>query len=264
AATLPVTLNGAGNLQGVEAPQVTVPAGLEVLPPQQEGNEEFQGTSVYGSRTWSFPVVPRKPGQHTLKVPAVSYFDPESGQYRTATAAPVAFTALPRAPSSGDSELHGVRGAAFAAQTATGWTAMTPWLFALPWALALVLTLARKRSVQVPADPAQPRGDGTAGRRTEQRLAEVATETRPRQAAAGIEEAWRALLEERWEIPAAAPSARWGDLLAERGADPEAVRELASLVADLHYLRYAPQLCSIETLRDEALDRSRRLLRRLR
>jgi hypothetical protein len=267
AATLTVTLAGAGNLQGVEAPQVTAPAGLDLLPPQQAGDEELQGTRVHGSRTWSFPVVPRRPGRHTLEVPPVSYFDPRSGQYRTAAASPVAFTALPRTPLPGGGELHGVRGAAFAAQQgADRWSSLVPWLFALPWALALVLTLARKRASA--GRPAPPRSDvrngGAAWRRTEQRLAEIAAETRPRQAAARIEEAWREFLEERWEIPAATASARWGDLLAERGAEPEAARELAGLIGDLHYLRYAPQLCSIDALRDEALDRSRRLLRRLR
>jgi hypothetical protein len=98
----------------------------------------------------------------------------------------------------------------------------------------------------------------------ERLLLAAAAESRPRQAAARIEEAWRGFLAERWEIPAATPPPRWGALLRDRGADPQAADDLVRLADDLLYLRYAPQLSAVESLSAEALSSSRRLLRRLR
>ncbi|MES1211896.1 MAG: hypothetical protein ABUL63_06140, partial [Acidobacteriota bacterium] len=98
----------------------------------------------------------------------------------------------------------------------------------------------------------------------ERLLLAAAAESRPRQAAARIEEAWRGFLAERWEIPAGTPAPQWGALLRDRGADPQAADDLVRLADDLHYLRYAPQLSAVESLSAEALSSSRRLLRRLR
>jgi hypothetical protein len=269
AATLTLTLAGEGNLQGIEPPRVAAPAGLALLPPQQGGGEEVAGTEVHGSRTWSFVVIPKRSGRYTLSVPEIPYFDPESGQYRTASAPPVALAALPKLPQAAAppaaGSLHGIRSASFAAG-APAWRPLLPWLFALPWAVVLVVTLARRRS-PVPLAARRDAGGGghrSAHRRLEGRLADAAAESRPRQAAAHVEEAWREFLATRWGVPAATPSARWPELLAGHGADPEAARELVQLMDDLHYLRYAPQLSATETLRAEALDRCRRLLRRLR
>ncbi|HZI63721.1 MAG TPA: hypothetical protein VFE44_03020, partial [Thermoanaerobaculia bacterium] len=100
-------------------------------------------------------------------------------------------------------------------------------------------------------------------RRLAERLREAGRESRPRQAAAAIEDAWREFLHGRWQIPPGAPSPQWPDLLAERGANPQAARDLARLADDLHYLRYAPQLSSADALRADLIERSRRLLRPL-
>jgi hypothetical protein len=122
----------------------------------------------------------------------------------------------------------------------------------VPGVLALVLLLARRRN-----------GAGPAHQRLEQGLAEAGQESRPRQAAARIEEAWRDLLAERWDIPPGTPSTRWADLLEARGADPAAARELVRLADDLHYLRYAPQLSTCDAMVGEVLDRCRKLVRSL-
>jgi hypothetical protein len=52
--------------------------------------------------------------------------------------------------------------------------------------------------------------------------------------------------------------------LEAREADPAAAAELQRLAEDINYLRYAPQLSETGGLVAEAVDRSRRLLRRLR
>jgi hypothetical protein len=135
-----------------------------------------------------------------------------------------------------------------------GFKRLLPWL-AIPLVLALVVTFVRRQ---------RPRTeDRPAARRLEERLREAEAEGRPRQAAAHIESAWRDFLTESWKIPAASPAPRWREILAARGADPEAARELGELADDLQYLRQAPQLSAAGSLQNEALARSRRLIRRL-
>ncbi len=137
------------------------------------------------------------------------------------------------------------------------WRGLLPWL-AVPLGLALVVTWVRRQR------PGTTRAENRpAARRLAERLRAAEAEERPRQAAAQIEAAWRDFLAESWKIPAASPAPRWREILAARGADPEAARELGELADDLQYLRQAPQLSTVGALKSEALARSRRLLRRL-
>ena len=263
AATLTVTLAGRGNVQGVAEPQITLPAGLKLFPPQQQGDERVLGTTVQGTRTWSWVVVPQRTGHATLAVPAIPFFDPQSRQYRSASAPPVEVTTLPPAvASTSAAALLSIRNAAAGPAQGAGaftWPRLLPWLLTLPWAVVLVVALARRRR-----QPAQRAGAPGACELAERRLAEAAAETRSRQAAARLEEAWRDFLADRWGLPPGTPAARWSEALRARGADPEAAAELTPLADDLHYLRYAPQLSATATLTADAVSRSRRLLRRLR
>jgi hypothetical protein len=257
AATVTVTLSGEGNLQGLPEPPMPAVEGLKVLPPQQEGEDKISGTTIRGSRTWSYPVVPERAGTYRLEVPGIPYFDPAAKKYELAKVEPIRLTALP-APSAQKSEPAAP--AAEASPFLEGWRDRLPWLLAVPGVLALVVLLARRRN------GAQGNGkmtDREARRRLEHGIEEARQESRPRQAAARIEEAWRDFLAEHWEIPPSTPSTRWADLLIARNADPEAARELVRLADDLHYLRYAPQLSTCDSMVGEVLDRCRKLLRRL-
>ena len=246
---------------------MATPPGLTVYPPQQEGKEEIAGTLVRGRRSWSYVVVPDRTGRYRIEAPRVTYFDPAARQYRVAAAPDLELAALPRpaaamAGAAGNSSAvpHGIRTAAAISRGLAGrsWIPMLPWLFALPWGLALVVTLVRRRSVDVVSS----RRPAPAAR-FEAALAGAATEERPRQVAARLEEAWRAFLAERWDVPVSTPSSRWSERLAGRGVEAGVLNELDQLLDDLEYLRYAPQLSTTDTLRSEALARCRRLLRRL-
>lgn len=278
AATVTLTLAGEGNLQGVPEPEIPEVPGLTVLPPQQDGEEKLFGTTVKGSRTWSYAVVPERAGSYSLPAARIPYYDPEKGEYQVASAPPLQLTILPapvvevaekavkgpearssatarQAPEPGDTPGGPVRPA-----WTRRWRALLPWALALTGALALMYVLVqRRRGGAVPV----PGSHRPARHRLEHALKEAEAETRPRQVAARIEEAWRELLAERWDIPPGTPSPRWGDLLADRGADPEAARELVRLADDLHYLRYAPQLSACDSLCGEVLGRCRQLARRL-
>jgi hypothetical protein len=287
AATLTLTLSGAGNLQGVHVPELPERRHLELFPPQQQGGEEVRGTTVLGKRTWSWVLVPERAGRYPLRLPEVPYFDPQSATYRLASA-PVLELVAHRAPAEAGAmpvRLHSIRSAALPLGPAHRLEGLLPWLFALPCAAALAIVLARRRNGVAGGDggpaPARklsrrvgstprsafrraPSATGSEARQLAQRLREAEAEARPRQAAARIEEAWRVFLAARWELPPGTPSTTWAERLAAGGADGEAAAELVRLADDLHYLRYAPQLSATEALQREAVERSRRLLRRLR
>jgi BatD DUF11 like domain len=269
AATLTVRVGGVGNLQGLHEPALDLPPGLTAFPPQQEGADDVTGSRVRGTRIWRYSVIPERAGRYTLEPPRIAYFDPAAGEYKVATAPDLVLTALPRPAAKGEEatagEPHGIRFSAadMAAGSGRRWTRTLPWLFAIPWALALVVTLARRRGSATPLRPADPVVGSPALARMEEALREVENEERPRQVAARLEEAWRELLAERWDVPPATSSSRWREMLAARGIAPEALDELGRLLEDLRYLRYAPQLSSTHNLRDETLARCRLLLRRL-
>jgi hypothetical protein len=208
-------------------------------------------------------------------VPEIPYFDPVAAVYRVAQAPAVELAVRGRAPGVGEKpgQLHGIR--SMAVDPPREWSAALTLAFALPWGIALgaVLLHRRRNGGPAPADspshsPLQtPAGPAAAGAeaRLRDRLRAAAAETRPRQAAAVLEDAWRRFLAERWAVPAATPAARWPGVLRTSGRLSEsATLELARLIDDLHYLRGAPELSATGPLRDEALERSRRLLRQLR
>lgn len=267
AATLTVRLAGTGNLQGVHEPEIEMPAGVTVHPPQQEGKEEIVDGQVKGNRTWKYAVVPERAGRYTLETPEITYFDPATRRYRVAASPDLRLAALPRAGTAGSgdvsgSELHGIRTAAFSKElSGRRWPGgLLPWLFLLPWGLALAVTLARRHS-RNGEPPASPVSTGYGG--FEEKLREAESEERPRQAALRIEEAWREVLARRWDIPPATPPSRWREALAGKKPPAEVLDEMGRVVEDLQYLRHAPQLSATESLRAEVLARSRRLLRRM-
>jgi hypothetical protein len=261
AATLTLHLEGKGHLQGIAAPAVPELAGIEVFEPQQQSNNELKGKRVYGSRTWSYVLMPEHSGEWTLPPIEMAFFDPDARKYRvTATEALELAVSTSRRGVQADGEtveLHPVRTAALpVVSPRVPLAAFRPWLFALPWVLAvlvLVLVLGRRRGV----------GHRPLRRQFLESLAEATHEQRPRQAAALIETAWRNFLNERWEIPAGAPSTQWAKLLAERGVEGKSAEALVKLADDIHYLRYAPKLSSIDELRRELVERSRTLVRKV-
>lgn len=268
AATLTVRLSGVGNLQGLREPRVQPPPGLTLLPPQQEGKEELNGSAVRGTRIWRYAVVPDRAGRFTLDAPKITYFDPAEARYQVATTTDLALTALAPPPSAArlaaparpGGAAAGTTGSMAAGRTGLGgrrWSPVLPWLIALPWGLVLVAALVRGRTARTLLK------EDEEVRRFTAILREAEAEERPRQMALRLEEAWRDLLARRWGISPATPPSRWRELLADQGVEAEALDELDLLIEDLRYLRSAPQLSTTDALRGDAISRSRRLLRRL-
>ncbi len=96
--TLAVTLAGSGHLQGVAAPRLDLPPGLTVFPPQQQSEEHVAGGTVQGRSTWTYVIVPTRPGLFSVRPPSVSYFDPVHGGYHQAESPALTLVALPAPP----------------------------------------------------------------------------------------------------------------------------------------------------------------------
>jgi hypothetical protein len=266
AATLTVRLGGVGNLQGIHEPRITPPPGLTLLPPQQEGKDELNGTAVRGLRVWRYAVIPQRAGRFTLASPGVTYFDPAERSYQVATAPALALTILPPLPPPAVARTG--KGPTAAGAPGLGrlsdrrWAPLLAWLLVLPWGLALVVVLVRHRPAAGSAGPATA-SSGEARELEVALAAAAAEEARPRPLALRIEEGWRQFLRQRFAVGPETPPSRWRELLAAQGVDGPALDDLDLLIEDLQYLRFAPQLSTTESLRADALDRSRRLLRRL-
>ncbi|HUO85848.1 MAG TPA: BatD family protein [Thermoanaerobaculia bacterium] len=261
AATLEVTLSGRGNLESIDAPMLPALAGFEILPAQEEGGNRIVGEHVEGRRVWRFPLVPKGVGNRELPPVTVSYFEPRSGEYRTASSRPLTLAVRPASGDVGDAGRHPIRSAALPADSGRpAWPRLVPWAFALPWLMILIIGLAARRRGSTAATDGF---ESALCRRFEEHLAAAALEQRPRQAARQIEEAWRQLLRATVRLGDELPPASWPGALTPSAAAEGRAAELARVVEDLHYLRFAPQLSAVDELSADLVERSRRLGRRL-
>jgi BatD DUF11 like domain len=80
AINLKMVISGKGNINLIDAPSVEFPAEFETYDPKISENVTV-GSSVSGTKTYDYLLIPRKKGQYILKNFGFSYFDPEKKQY---------------------------------------------------------------------------------------------------------------------------------------------------------------------------------------
>ncbi|GAP42785.1 oxygen tolerance [Lentimicrobium saccharophilum] len=83
ALTLKFTITGKGNIKLVEKPNLVFPSDFEVYDPRITDNIAASQAGVSGSRTFEYLVIPRNPGDFTIKSSRFAFFDIESGTYKT-------------------------------------------------------------------------------------------------------------------------------------------------------------------------------------
>ncbi len=83
ALSLKFTVTGKGNLKLIEKPSLAFPADFEVYDPRVSDNIRTTASGVSGSRTFEYLVIPRNPGNFTIKPALFSYFDIDNGVYKT-------------------------------------------------------------------------------------------------------------------------------------------------------------------------------------
>jgi hypothetical protein len=263
-AILTVSAAGEAHLEALEAPPFRPPEGLELIGPEPATPP---GAEEDDARHWRYLLVPRRPGSWRLPAVEMAYFDPAAGRYRTARATVPDLVARPAAgalataaavgpagPAPGEGE-----GGAGPWRRWHGWPGVLAAALALPTLAALVLILGRRRRGAGGVTAAA----GADLRGFRRRLDTALHEERPRRAAAALERAWRRFLTEARGVPEAVPPAAWPDELLARGARREACHELRSLLEDLHYLRFAPELSATGALAADLVRRSETVAREL-
>jgi len=260
AATLTVTLEGQGNIQGVLEPELPVLEGVRAFPPEQSSRTRLSGTQVHGEKTWRYVLVPDRAGAWEVPPLAIDYFDPYEAEFRKAEAKPARLTALaPLEPiaSVGAQETPTPVVLAESGETeaANSWLS-DPRVVAGGTALALAALLLPAMRLL--------RNRSQSHKRLCARLRAASTIGHGRRAAAALEQAWREFLVDRFEIPAQSEAREWPQLLRSAGSKPAGVAEFDSLIEDLEYLHSAPELSASESLIAELVARSLKLARSLR
>jgi BatD DUF11 like domain len=238
AATLRFKVEGTGNLKWIDkAPSVDVP-GAKVYPPQVKSDLKASATGISGSRTWEFVVVPETTGVLTVPALPFSYFDSGGGRVETATTEPLSLqveggttaTGLPlpaRAlpsrtgalPLRNDLDRDRIR------ISGLGMTALGGVLLVALAAHGLLL------GFQSFGRRGRPGAGAASRRRVRAALGEldrVGQEGLTKEAAATLIE--RALVE------------AFGPLDAEDKESTEGVEAARTLLEEVHFVRYAPQL----------------------
>ncbi len=83
AITLRYTITGSGNLSLIEKPNLVFPPDFEVYDPKIVDNINATASGISGSRTFEYLVIPRVPGNFTIKPVPFTYYDLSRKVYTT-------------------------------------------------------------------------------------------------------------------------------------------------------------------------------------
>jgi BatD DUF11 like domain len=92
AGKLMVVVNGEGNLQLVNAPDIQWPQGFEGFEPSTTDDFVKITVPVSGRKIITYSFTIEQAGNYTLPAIKFSYFDPKQGRYKTDSTKPIAFT----------------------------------------------------------------------------------------------------------------------------------------------------------------------------
>jgi hypothetical protein len=82
---LEITISGKGNFVQLNAPAVQWPKGMEGFEPSIKDSLDKSTTPLTGSRTYRYPFVSATAGAYTIPAIIFSFFNPDSGNYKTIT-----------------------------------------------------------------------------------------------------------------------------------------------------------------------------------
>jgi len=85
--TLIITIAGKGNFTQLSAPPVQWPKGIEVFEPEIKDSLDKTQVPLKGSRTFRFPFIAGEGGEYTIPAVSLTFFDPDSNNYKTVSAA---------------------------------------------------------------------------------------------------------------------------------------------------------------------------------
>ncbi|MEO6683828.1 MAG: BatD family protein [Ginsengibacter sp.] len=83
AGNLHIIISGSGNIQLINAPSVSWPAGIEGFDARMKEELERSSVPIRGRKTFTYPFTLSKAGEYILPPVSFSYFDPETSTYKT-------------------------------------------------------------------------------------------------------------------------------------------------------------------------------------
>jgi oxygen tolerance protein BatD len=90
---LTLKVSGSGNLRMIDKPVIPSIAGLKILDPEIKDEVRASGTSVRGTKTFRYPIIPQSDGKYVIAPIAMAYFDPQARAYKTMKTGPLEFAA---------------------------------------------------------------------------------------------------------------------------------------------------------------------------
>lgn len=274
AAQLKIMAQSTGNLRRLADPAIEAPTGVEIYPPQGEIDRLFTPSGVEFTRTWSWVVVPQMAGEFPLPAVEIPYFDLQSETFQTANVDAVTLSVIPATVPLGSTlggghsagGLHPVRMASVAALEGSRRPDWSNWLLVAGLVGTFLIAVNDLRARPAASSP-PTRSAGRGGTRRDLLAAIAAIDNDdPRRAAAELEREMRSYLVNRWGLDDGAPFDDWANRLKDSGIPETTLERLKRITADLHYLRYAPQLSQrghlVDDVRNAAIEWARRMPRR--
>lgn len=83
AATYTIKVSGTGNVKYINAPQLDLGSQAEVFTPESDSEAKFNGSTLQGTFTTTYTIMPQKVGELEIEPTPFVYFDPTEGKYIT-------------------------------------------------------------------------------------------------------------------------------------------------------------------------------------
>jgi hypothetical protein len=93
--SLIIDIQGTGNIKGLVEPELAKLPNWRVFESQVTDTVRAEEKAVFGMRRFERLIVPGQAGDYTIPAIRFSYFDPETGQYRTVNSEPIPITVKP-------------------------------------------------------------------------------------------------------------------------------------------------------------------------
>ncbi len=272
---LTTTIRGTGNIPLVRRPEYPLPEGLDKYTPQESSNVERRGLNIRGEKSYTELLVPRSPGQYTIPEQQIAIFDASLNRYRYTTLPELQFEALPGArvalaadgpgtgqipqPVTGLAVWHTGQPAPFHQQSLF-WI-----LLLLPFLAASAAYLKKRQLDRLHGDREYARAH-TASDRAGQRVS-AATEAlecrEPKKLYSELHKAISGYITDKLGLPEAGLSdSELIKKVQERGADPQTVKSLKTLLDRCSTISYAPAGSAGDQQSD--IDKTKQIIKELR
>lgn len=291
ALTLRLTVSGTGNLRGLGSPELPPLPDFRVYEPETRDDLRLTAGGIRGSRTWEYVIVPRAPGRQTVPPIGFTWFSPAAGAYREASSEPLVLEVTrgesftEPGPGGGDTgeaavsrmdvelveeDIAFIRAVPETLEDQAAHAHRAAWFLAL-LLLPLLVNLAALVTVQVrrrsPAAVAAQRRR-RALRAAQGRIAAAVKAARSGDALAfssGLDEALKRYVADKFGLPGTAGLTIDGirRRLLENGVADEPVAQLAAIIEDCDFIRFAPAEAGTADELGALADRARALLKSL-